>query len=146
MNRVTGARLARTARRGAALALAALVWLGVAAGPGAAAENDAGGAGMDRVTTAEKNRLKWQGDTPAPLADTDPELAAMRDRLVYGEILNGGSLTDRQAALVTLAALTAGQALHALPAEAEAALRVGASAADIREALYQCAPYVGFPR
>ena len=101
---------------------------------------------MDRVTAAEKNRLKWQGDAASPLADTDPELAALRDRLVYGEILNSGSLTDRQAALVTLAALTASQALHALPAQAEAALRVGASAADIREALYQCAPYVGFPR
>lgn len=101
---------------------------------------------MDRIAAAEKNRQKWQGGAPSPLAQTDPELAAMRDRLVYGEILNGGTLTDREAALVTLAALTASQGLDALPAQAEAALRVGASAADIREALYQCAPYVGFPR
>ena len=127
-----------------ALALAAVVWL--AAAPAAAAGEDTGGTAMDRGTATEKNRLKWQGDAASPMADTDPELAAMRDRLVYGEILNGGTLDDRQAALVTLAALTASQALPALPAQAEAALRVGASAADIREALYQCAPYVGFPR
>ena len=101
---------------------------------------------MDRVAATEKNRVKWLGEGPSPLADTDPELAAMRDRLVYGEILNEGTLSDRQAALVTLAALTASQGLEALAAQAEAALRVGASPADIREALYQCAAYVGFPR
>lgn len=130
---------------GAALLLAALVWLGAGA-PAVAAGQDMGGNVMDRTAAAEKNRQKWQGGAPSPLADTDPELAAMRDRLVYGEILNEGTLDDRQAALVTLAALTASQALGALPAQAEAALRVGASAADIREVLYQCAPYVGFPR
>ena len=129
----------------AVVALAAIVWLGMAAAPVPAA-NAAGGSGMDRVAATEKNRVKWLGEGPSPLADTDPELAAMRDRLVYGEILNEGTLTDRQAALVILAALTAGQGIDALPAQAEAALHVGASAADIREALYQCAAYVGFPR
>lgn len=101
---------------------------------------------MDRVRTTETNRAKWLGDAPSPLAETDPELAAMRDRLVYGEILDQGTLDARQVALVTLAALTASQALAPLEAQAGAALRVGASAADIRETLYQCAPYVGFPR
>ncbi|WP_241159398.1 MULTISPECIES: carboxymuconolactone decarboxylase family protein [unclassified Desulfovibrio] len=132
-------------RPGVALALAALLWFGMA-GAAAAATKDTGGQVMDRVQAAEKNRQKWLGQGPSPLADTDPELAAMRDRLVYGEILNEGTLTDRQAALVTLAALTASQGIDALAARAEAALRVGASAADIREALYQCAAYVGFPR
>lgn len=130
---------------GAIFALGALLWLWGAA-PAQAAGNEAGGSGMDRVKAAEKNRLKWQGEAPSPLADTDPELAAMRDRLVYGEILNSGTLSDREAALVTIAALTASQGLEALPAHAGAALRVGASPADIREALYQCAGYVGFPR
>lgn len=126
--------------------LAALVWLAVAAPATAAVRTDAGGAIMDRVQAMEANRAKWLGDAPSPLAETDPELAAMRDRLVYGEILNQGTLDARRAALVTLAALTASQAPASLEAQAGAALRVGASAADIRETLYQCAPYVGFPR
>lgn len=141
----------------AATVLAALVWLAVAAAPVTAAvrteaartdaaPTDAGGTIMDRVQATETNRAQWLGDAPSPLAETDPELAAMRDRLVYGEILNQGTLDMRQAALVTLAALTASQALAPLEAQAGAALRVGASAADIRETLYQCAPYVGFPR
>lgn len=133
-----------------AAALAALVWLAVAAPAAAvptdAARTDAGGAMMDRVQATETNRAKWQGGAPSPFAETDPELAAMRDRLVYGEILDQGTLDARQAALVTLAALTASQSLAPLEAQAEAALRVGASAADIRETLYQCAPYAGFPR
>lgn len=131
----------------AAAMLAALVWLAVAAAPvTAAVRTDAGGTGMDRVQATETNRAQWLEDAPSPLAETDPELAAMRDRLVYGEILNQGTLDRRQAALVTLAALTASQAPAPLEAQAGAALRVGASAADIRETLYQCAPYVGFPR
>ncbi len=101
---------------------------------------------MDRVQATETNRAKWLGEAPSPLAETDPELAAMRDRLVYGEILDQGTLDARQSALVMLAALTAIQMSAPLEAQAGSALRVGASAADIRETLYQCAPYVGFPR
>ena len=78
---------------GVVLALAALLWLGMAGA--AAAAKDTGGKSMDRVQATEKNRAKWQGEGPSPLADTDPELAAMRDRLVYGEILNARSPTGR---------------------------------------------------
>ncbi|WP_297048922.1 carboxymuconolactone decarboxylase family protein [uncultured Desulfovibrio sp.] len=126
--------------------LVALVWLVVAASAPAAARTDAGGTIMDRVQATETNRAKWLGEAPSPLAETDPELAAMRDRLVYGEILDQGTLDARQSALVMLAALTAIQMSAPLEAQAGSALRVGASAADIRETLYQCAPYVGFPR
>lgn len=143
----------RETRQGKAPAmLAALVWLVVvaASAPAAArtdaARTDAGGTIMDRVQATETNRAKWLGEAPSPLAETDPELAAMRDRLVYGEILDQGTLDARQSALVMLAALTAIQMSAPLEAQAGSALRVGASAADIRETLYQCAPYVGFPR
>lgn len=122
--------------------LAVLAWLAAAV----AVPADTGGTMMDRVGATEKNRQKWLGAAASPLVATDPELADMRDHLVYGEILNQGTLDDRQAALVALAALVASQAQASLETQTEAALRVGASAVDIREALYQCAPYVGFPR
>ena len=137
----------RETRQGKApVMLVALVWLVVAASAPAAARTDAGGTIMDRVQATETNRAKWLGEAPSPLAETDPELAAMRDRLVYGEILDQGTLDARQSALVMLAALTAIQMSAPLEAQAGSALRGGASAADIRETLYQCAPYVGFPR
>ncbi|MCI7569669.1 MAG: hypothetical protein MSH25_09985, partial [Desulfovibrio sp.] len=53
---------------------------------GTIAKQAYGAAVMDRIQTAERNRQHFLGDAPAPLAETDPELAAMRDRLLYGEI------------------------------------------------------------
>ncbi len=48
--------------------------------------------------------------------------------------------------LVTLVVLTTNQTLEDMKTQTEAALRVGLSPAEIKEALYQCAPYIGFPK
>lgn len=88
---------------------------------------------------------KWLGDYVSPLQESDPDFTLIMDRLIYGEILDSGSLTEKQAALVALAGLVASQGWDSLPPQIEAALRVGASGAEIREAFYQCAPYVGMP-
>ena len=48
--------------------------------------------------------------------------------------------------LVTLVVLTTNQTLEDMKTQTEAALRVGLSPAEITEALYQCAPYIGFPK
>ena len=95
---------------------------------------------MDRIQQAEKNKQAFFGGARFPLEQSDPDLAAIRDRLVYGEIVDRGTLNTRQRALVTLAVLTAGQTLDDMKAHAEAALRVGVSPVEIKEALYQCAP------
>ena len=102
---------------------------------------------MDRVTAAEEARTRLLGaNTPSAMADTDPELAAIRDRLVLGEIAGKGTLDDKRRELITLAALTASQAFASLKIHAEAALNAGATPVEIREAIYQTAPYAGFPR
>ena len=101
---------------------------------------------MDRVQLAEKNRQRYLGTRPSPLAKTDPDLIAMKERLLYGEIAQRGTLDDRQRMLVTLVVLTTNQTLEDMKTQTEAALRVGLSPAEIKEALYQCAPYIGFPK
>lgn len=101
-------------------------------------------ASMGRNEAASKNMKHWGAQDA--LKDADPELAAIKNNLLYGQILDHGSLTDVQRALVILASLTAAQNFHALPGFLESALLVGASADEIHESLYQCAPYVGFPR
>lgn len=105
-----------------------------------------GATNMDRISTAAQNRQSLMGDTGSSLAKTDPELAAMHDRLVYGEIVDGGTLDKRQKSLVALVTLAAIQTLDEVKEHTEAALRCGVSPVEIREALYQCAPYIGFPR
>ena len=69
---------------------------------GVSAEGFNGAKGMDRIQTTERNRQQYLGDARTPLAQTDPELAAMRERLVYGEIVERGTLDARQRALITL--------------------------------------------
>ena len=106
-----------------------------------------GAHAMDRIEAAEKARTKLLGaNAPSALSGTDPDLAAIRDRLIFGEIANSGSLDDKQRELITLAALTASQATASLKDHAAAALNAGASPVEIKEAIYQTAPYVGFPR
>lgn len=111
----------------------------------AAPERNKEGITMQRIKTAEHNRQKFLGDRQSAQAQTDPELAAMKERLLYGEIVARGTLNDRQRMLITLVVLTANRTLDDLKPQTEAALRVGLDAGEIREALYQCAPYIGFP-
>lgn len=137
------ARFGISRRLGAAFSLCAL-WLAPAvtfAAPPLAASGSA-----DRAALAEKNMRKVFGDAASPLSATDPDLAAMRDRLLYGEIAERGTLDDRQRALITLVVLTANQTLDDLETQVNAALRVGATPVEIKEAIYQCAPYLGFPK
>lgn len=105
-----------------------------------------GKAPMERTEKAEQTYKKWRGSITDPLLKTDPELAAISNNMVYGEILSTGSLADPQKALVILAALTASQGWDEIPDAVRAALAIGATPLQIREALYQCAPYVGMPR
>ena len=89
-----------------------------------------------------KNIMNSLSQHAQTLAQTDPELAAMRGRLLS----DGNSLDEGMRRLVTITVLTAAQTLNDLAAETEAALKAGVSPVAIREALYQCAPYAGFPK
>lgn len=114
--------------------------------PAAESERNNGAKVMDRVQWTEKNRQRFLGDSQSSLAKTDADLVAMKERLLYGEIAERGTLNDHQRMLVTLVVLTVSQTLDDMKAQTEAALRVGLSPVEIKEALYQCAPYTGFPR
>lgn len=100
----------------------------------------------DRAVAAERNMRKFLGNTESSFSSTDPDFAAMRDRLIYGEIADHGTLSDRQRALVTLVVLTSSQTLEDVKTHVDAALRVGTTPVEIKEAMYQCAPYIGFPK
>ena len=57
---------------------------------------------MDRIQMAKSNMEKFFGRGAAPLEKTDPEFAAIRDRLIYGQIASRGTLGDSLRMLVTL--------------------------------------------
>ena len=45
-----------------------------------------GGIFMDRIEKAEQVKRQLYGEAAVPLKETDPEFAAIKERLVYGEV------------------------------------------------------------
>ncbi|MBT2758057.1 carboxymuconolactone decarboxylase family protein [Mesobacillus foraminis] len=101
---------------------------------------------MDRI---EKSREKYKqlfGDgLPAAYA-TDPDFQDILSRFIFGEVFYQGNLDDKQRELITLVVLTTNQTLPQLKAHVVAALNIGLTPVEIKEAVYQCAPYIGFPK
>ena len=79
-------------------------------------------------------------------SSTDPEFMEILQRNIFGEVFYIGNLTSKERELITIASLTTLQTLPQLKAHINAALNVGNTPLEIRETIYQCAPFIGFPR
>ena len=77
---------------------------------------------------------------------TDPELMDILQRFIFGEVFYVGNLTDKTRELVTITALTVNQTYPQLKAHTNAALNIGVTPLEIREVVYQFAPFIGFPK
>lgn len=82
----------------------------------------------------------------AEINGLDPEFAEIANRFLYSDVMCRGVLTDVQRTLVTLTALTATQTWKAISKYSRSALDMGASPEEIKETLYQCAPYIGIEK
>jgi 4-carboxymuconolactone decarboxylase len=102
---------------------------------------------------SEENRLSRSQNTYEELfgprdtnaRDDDPEFGEILRRLIFGEIFHTGDLDDQTRELITVVVLATTQMLPQLRAHSNAALNVGVSPIELREAVYQCAPFIGFP-
>ena len=101
---------------------------------------------MDRIDRTRETYGALFGGEPVSGEGPDPELMQILQRFIFGEVFYAGDLDDVERELITIVTLTAQQALPQLRAHTAAALNVGASALAIREAVYLCAPFIGFPR
>lgn len=101
---------------------------------------------MDRVEkTSEKVEELFHQPT-AGEGGSDGEFMQILQRYIFGELCFTGSLDNRMRELVTITVLTTIQALPQLKAHLNACLNVGCTPVELREAVYQCAPFIGFPR
>lgn len=98
----------------------------------------------DAHAEATYERLFGPRDTGAP--DDDPELGEILRRFVFGDVFDTGVLDERTRELITVTVLACLQTLPQLGAHTAAALTVGVQPVEIREAIYQLAPFMGFPR
>ena len=98
------------------------------------------------ITMKAKEKYKELLNRDFAVSKEDEDLQNIFNNFVYGEVYSHGNLEPKLRELITLVSLTASQGNNMIAEHVEAALNVGASAIEIKEALYQCAPYVGFPR
>ncbi|WP_026693875.1 carboxymuconolactone decarboxylase family protein [Peribacillus kribbensis] len=101
---------------------------------------------MNRVERSKDkfNQLFGEGVTAAHA--TDPDFQNILSHFIFGEVFYQGNLDDKQRELITLVVLATNQTLPQLKAHVSAALNVGLTPVEIKEAVYQCAPYIGFPK
>lgn len=101
---------------------------------------------MNRIKLSEQKFKQLFGvGLPATYA-TDPDLQDILSRFIFGEVFYQGNLNDKQRELITLVVLTTNQTLLQLKEHVQAALNIGLTPVEIKEAVYQCVPYIGFPK
>lgn len=101
---------------------------------------------MDRVERSLEKYRQLFGEPNPNAPQTDPEFMTILQRLIFGEVFFTGDLDDKTRELITVTVLAVNQTQPQLKAHTAAALNVGATPVEIREAVYQCAPFIGFPK
>ena len=101
---------------------------------------------MNRVETCEIKFKELFDGVPVKDEGTDPEFMRILQRFIFGEVCYTGSLDNQERELITITVLTVNQTIPQLKAHIRACLIVGCSPIEIREAIYQCAPFIGFPK
>ena len=101
---------------------------------------------MNREELTKETYAKLFGGEALSATGSDPELMNILQKFIFGEVFHGGVLTDQERELITIVTLTTQQTLPQLKAHTAAALNIGITPVKIREAVYQCAPFIGFPK
>ena len=98
---------------------------------------------MNRTETAAKTMKDLYGEANPGLSVSDPEFAAIKARLIYGEVYAEETLPAKLRELVILAVAAANQTMNEVQRHTAAALAAGGKPEEIKEAVYHCAPYIG---
>ena len=101
---------------------------------------------MDRVEQSKQRYAELFWNTDVSASGTDPDFADILNHFVYGDVYSHGNLNDKQRELIALVVLAANHTLTQLRVHVGAALNVGLTPVEIKEAIYHCAPYIGFPK
>ncbi|WKZ64206.1 MAG: carboxymuconolactone decarboxylase family protein [Saprospiraceae bacterium] len=101
---------------------------------------------MNRIEATKETYHQLFGGEALTGTGTDPELMNILQKFIFGDVFHTGVLDNQKRELITLVTLTTLQTLPQLKAHTVAALNVGVNPSEIREAVYQCAPYIGYPK
>ena len=101
---------------------------------------------MDRKERTQQKMQELFHIHAAGNEGTDGGFMQILQGYIFGDVCYTGSLDNRMRELVTVTVLTVISALPQLKAHVQASLNAGCTPVEIREAVYQCAPFIGFPR
>lgn len=101
---------------------------------------------MNRKERTEKKMQELFHCHAAGDEGTDGGFMQILQGYIFGDVCYTGSLDNRMRELVTVTVLTTISALPQLKAHVQASLNAGCTPVEVREAVYQCAPFIGFPR
>lgn len=100
----------------------------------------------DRIDRCKKTYTELFGGEALTGQGSDPELMDILQKFIFGEVFAIGELDTKTREMITCVTLASMQTLPQLKAHAGAALNVGVTPIELREAIYQCAPFIGFPK
>ena len=101
---------------------------------------------MNRIDICKENyRTLFKGEALTGTGD-DPEMMEILQKYIFGEVFRTGKLDIKTRELITKTVLAAEQTLPQLKAHTNGALNAGATPIEIRETMYQLAPFIGFPK
>src|SRR3982751_4913862 len=101
---------------------------------------------MNRVERAKQKYEELFQQIQSVSNSDDPELMTILQRFIFGEVFYIGNLNDTTRELITITALVTNQTLPQLKAHTNAALNIGVKPIEIREVVYQLAPFIGYPK
>lgn len=101
---------------------------------------------MTRTDICKKNyKTLFGGEALTPTGD-DPEMMAILQKYIFGEVFTVGELDIKTREMITVTSLAVQQTLPQLKAHIGGAMNAGATPIELREAIYQLAPFIGFPK
>ena len=101
---------------------------------------------MDRKERTEQKMQELFHSHAAGNEGPDGEFMQILQGYIFGDVCYTGSLNNRMRELATITVLATLGALPQLKAHVQASLNAGCTPVEIREAVYQCAPFIGFPK
>jgi 4-carboxymuconolactone decarboxylase len=101
---------------------------------------------MNRVERAKQKYEELFQQVQSVSNSDDPELMTILQSFIFGEVFYIGNLNDTTRELITITALATNQTLPQLKAHTNAALNIGVKPIEIRDVIYQLAPFIGYPK
>ena len=101
---------------------------------------------MTRTDICKKNYKALFNGEALTSTGNDPEMMAILQKYIFGEVFTVGELDIKTRELITVTSLAVQQTLPQLKAHTNGALNAGVTPIELREAIYQLAPFIGFPK